>query len=203
MTTRNYRGRHRAPVPHGGGTRTVARIAVAGAVAAGPAVAAPTAEAATDAAWDAVAACESSGNWAINTGNGYSGGLQFLPATWRGFGGTAYAPAAYLATRAQQIAVAEKVLAAQGWGAWPVCSRKAGVTGQAPTVRTTTAAAARPKVSSAIVKKKITSTRTYVVRPGDTLSGISGSEWRQVFAANRDVIADPDLIFPGELLRLP
>ena len=65
--------------------------------------------------------CESSGNWSINTGNGYYGGLQFSPSTWAAFGGLAYAPRADLATESQQIAVAEKVLAVQGPGAWPTC----------------------------------------------------------------------------------
>jgi Transglycosylase-like domain len=73
--------------------------------------------------WDAVARCESGGNWSINTGNGYYGGLQFSQSTWAAFGGTAYAPRADLATKAQQIAVAERTLAAQGPGAWPTCGR--------------------------------------------------------------------------------
>ncbi|TQN42519.1 transglycosylase-like protein with SLT domain [Blastococcus colisei] len=73
--------------------------------------------------WDAVALCESGGNWSINTGNGYFGGLQFSPTTWLEFGGAAYAPRADLATKSQQIAVAEKVLAVQGPGAWPTCGR--------------------------------------------------------------------------------
>jgi hypothetical protein len=71
--------------------------------------------------WSGVAMCESSGNWSINTGNGYYGGLQFSPTTWTAFGGLAYAPRADLATPAQQIAVAEKVLVVQGPGAWPTC----------------------------------------------------------------------------------
>ncbi|QMV86434.1 transglycosylase family protein [Corynebacterium hindlerae] len=77
--------------------------------------------------WDALAQCEATGNWSINTGNGFSGGLQFTPSTWLGFGGGEYAPAAYLATREQQIAVAQKVQAAQGWGAWPACTAKLGL----------------------------------------------------------------------------
>jgi hypothetical protein len=71
--------------------------------------------------WTGVAMCESSGNWSINTGNGYYGGLQFSPSTWASFGGLVYAPRADLATRSEQIAVAEKVLAVQGPGAWPTC----------------------------------------------------------------------------------
>ena len=73
--------------------------------------------AATDGEWDQVASCESGGNWAINTGNGYQGGLQFSPSTWSGHGGGEYAPAANLATKDEQIAVAERVLASQGRGA--------------------------------------------------------------------------------------
>ena len=77
--------------------------------------------------WDSLAQCESGGNWAINTGNGFSGGLQFTPSTWAGYGGTAYAPSAHLATREQQIAIAERVQASQGWGAWPACTASLGI----------------------------------------------------------------------------
>ncbi len=77
--------------------------------------------------WDSIAQCEATGNWSINTGNGYYGGLQFNQSTWAAYGGTQYAPRADLATREQQIAVAEKVQAAQGWGAWPGCTSKLGL----------------------------------------------------------------------------
>jgi resuscitation-promoting factor RpfA len=73
--------------------------------------------------WDAVAQCESSGRWDLNTGNGFYGGLQFTQGTWAGYGGTSYADRADLATRYQQIAVAERTLAGQGVGAWPVCGQ--------------------------------------------------------------------------------
>lgn len=73
--------------------------------------------------WDAIAACESSGNWAINTGNGYFGGLQFDQNTWERNGGLRYAGRADLASREEQIAIAEVTRARQGWGAWPVCGR--------------------------------------------------------------------------------
>lgn len=76
--------------------------------------------------WDQLAYCESGGNWATHTANGFSGGLQFADSTWRSFGGTAYAPMAWQASREAQIAVAEKVLASAGWVAWPACSRKLG-----------------------------------------------------------------------------
>lgn len=78
--------------------------------------------------WDAVAACESGGNWAINTGNGYQGGLQFSSSTWSSAGGTRYAPRADLASKAEQIATAQRVLASQGPGAWPTCGQRAGLT---------------------------------------------------------------------------
>ena len=132
-----YRGRHRAPSTTG---RTLARTAVAGAVAGAPLLAAAPANAATDATWDRVAQCESGGNWSINTGNGFFGGLQFTASTWRAFGGGQFADSAHHATREQQIVVAERVLAGQGWGAWPVCSRKAGATGQPVTQRSAPAA---------------------------------------------------------------
>ncbi|MET9611867.1 transglycosylase family protein [Kitasatospora indigofera] len=104
---------------------------MAGAVLALPVaglVTATSASAAPASTWDKVAQCEATGNWAINTGNGFYGGLQFTSSTWAAFGGTAYAPQAHQATKAQQIAIGEKVLAAQGPGAWPVCSVKAGLT---------------------------------------------------------------------------
>jgi hypothetical protein len=103
------------------------RYAVLGAVAttaiAVPLMTATTASAATTSAWNRVAMCESTGNWHINTGNGFYGGLQFTNSTWKAFGGTKYAARADLATKAQQIAIAEKVLASQGKGAWPVCGK--------------------------------------------------------------------------------
>lgn len=77
--------------------------------------------------WDALAMCESTGNWAAHTGNGFEGGLQFTNSTWLAYGGGAYAQHAYQATREEQIAVAQRVQAGQGWGAWPVCSKKAGI----------------------------------------------------------------------------
>ncbi|MCB5166268.1 LysM peptidoglycan-binding domain-containing protein [Streptomyces bambusae] len=112
------KGRHRRPSK---ATRVITLAGVTGAAVAAPLMAAGTASAATTSEWDAVAQCESGGNWSINTGNGYYGGLQFAPSTWAAFGGTAYAPNAHQATKAQQIAIGEKVLAGQGKGAWPSC----------------------------------------------------------------------------------
>ena len=85
------------------------------------------AEAATLRTWKRLAECESDRRWHINTGNGYYGGLQFSGRTWRAFGGRKFAYNAHRATRDQQIRIAEKVRRAQGWGAWPTCSRRIGL----------------------------------------------------------------------------
>ncbi|MDJ0382783.1 transglycosylase family protein [Streptomyces sp. G-G2] len=149
--------------------------------------------------WDKVAACESTHNWHINTGNGYYGGLQFTQSTWRAFGGTSYAARADLATKDQQIAVAEKVLGSQGPQAWPVCSKEAGLSrsGGTPAVtpdvqpaaakaQTKTPAqprAAKPQTAQAapVANQSASAAPTgspvaanpYVVVRGDSLSGIA------------------------------
>ncbi|HEX3287623.1 MAG TPA: transglycosylase family protein [Mycobacterium sp.] len=121
-------GRHRKPTAS---AKSVAKVAFTGAViGSGGLALAGHAGAATDSEWDKVARCESGGNWAINTGNGYQGGLQFSPSTWRSHGGGEYAPSAQMATKDEQIAVAERVLASQGRGAWPVCGT--GLSGATP-----------------------------------------------------------------------
>jgi resuscitation-promoting factor RpfA len=121
-------GRHRKPTTS---AVNVAKIAFTGAViGSGSLALAGQAGAATDGEWDQVARCESGGNWAINTGNGYHGGLQFSSGTWASHGGGQYAPAANMATKEEQIAVAERVLASQGRGAWPVCGT--GLSGATP-----------------------------------------------------------------------
>ena len=105
--------------------RTLLRMAVAGAVALGAPVAlADAAQAGTGGRWDRIAQCESSGKWSTNTGNGYAGGLQFSPSTWRAHGG---AGMPHTASKAEQIKVAERVLSSQGWKAWPACSKKLGL----------------------------------------------------------------------------
>ena len=97
------------------GAATIAAVTVGGAAPAN----------ADTGVWDRVAQCESGGNWSINTGNGYYGGLQFTPSTWRAFGGSGMPNQA---SKAEQIRVAQRTLAAQGPGAWPVCSKRAGLT---------------------------------------------------------------------------
>ena len=212
--------------------RTAARrgVTVAAISAAGIALSATGATAATDGAtWDALAQCESGGNWAINTGNGYSGGLQFSPTTWAAYGGTGSAADA---SREQQIAVAEQVQAGQGWGAWPSCAAQLGLSGgggatavapqsvpvtQAPVAQ---APAVQAPVSQApVTQAPVTqapqhaappalSGETYTLEPGDTLSsvadtlGIEGG-WEKLADANLDTIADPDLVFAGQVIQLP
>lgn len=122
-----YSGAHRArvtPRRHRalrGGAVVAGTAAATLGVLAGPAIG--TSSAAGSHNWDGVANCESSGNWSINTGNGYYGGLQFSASTWQAYGGGQYASRADLASKDQQIAVAENVLAGQGVGAWPVCGQ--------------------------------------------------------------------------------
>ncbi|MGW2461451.1 transglycosylase family protein [Streptomyces sp. NPDC001761] len=221
------RGRHRRYQPNRI-NRASLTVTAGGAGLAIPLVAAGTADAADVATWNKVAACESSGNWSINTGNGYYGGLQFTQSTWEAYGGTRFAPRADLATRAEQIAVAEKVLDGQGPGAWPVCSVQAGLTrgGPAPGVHTETSATRPAKTGSAAhsgsahsgfvkdVRPQTTPqsragrAEMYTVVHGDTLSGIAGDHhvtggWRTLYAGNRATIgADPDLIMPGQRLSL-
>jgi nucleoid-associated protein YgaU len=115
---------------HAASRKSFTRRAVAGAALAGAAVAVPVAMAGSASAdsvnWTAIANCESSGNWAADTGNGFYGGLQFTESTWLAYGGGQYAQYANDASESDQIAVAEKVLAGQGIGAWPVCGAYAG-----------------------------------------------------------------------------
>jgi resuscitation-promoting factor RpfA len=184
--------------------RRVAGFTAAGAVLLAPFLGTGTAAAADDATWDALAQCESTGNWAINTGNGYYGGLQFSASTWAAFGGTAYAPRADLATREQQIATAEKTLAEQGWGAWPACSAKLGL-GEADKAGSAAAPAAAAAPAPAVAPAA--SGQPYTVVVGDTLARIAaahGLDWQALYAANAQVIgADPARIFPGQVLTLP
>ncbi|MCX5382007.1 transglycosylase family protein [Streptomyces sp. NBC_00083] len=109
------KGKHRRPSK---AVRVATLAGVTGAAVAAPLMAAGNASAASVQTWDAVAQCESGGNWSINTGNGYYGGLQFSNSSWAAAGGTQYASRADLATKGQQIAAAEKLLAIQGPGAW-------------------------------------------------------------------------------------
>jgi LysM repeat protein len=180
--------------------RVLARLAVVGAVAAGaPLALAGTASAAPIEAWEKLAQCESGGNWNINTGNGYYGGIQFNATTWHAFGGSGMP---HQASKAEQIAVAERTLAAQGWNAWPACSRKMGVRGHSAQP----GKAAAPAAKAAAPAKAAASTGgKYKVKPGDTLSKIAAAHQTsvaKVFNANRGILKNPNRVAVGALLNL-
>ncbi|MER6997911.1 peptidoglycan DD-metalloendopeptidase family protein [Streptomyces sp. NPDC000410] len=211
------RGRHRRYQPSRI-NRASLTVTAGGAGMALPLMGAGTANAASVDVWEKVAACESTGNWQINTGNGYFGGLQFSQSTWEEYGGTAYAPRADLADRDQQIAVAEKVLKGQGPRAWPDCSVRAGLTrgGEAPDISpqghpqrgTKAAPAARTQQAATPTTVPNQRRESYTIASGDSLSGIAAAErvkggWRALYEANREVVGDdPDLIHPGQKLLL-
>lgn len=123
----SYNGRHRAATTSSA-PKTAVKAVIAGTAfsAAGLAMA-PVANAAPDSDWDRLAQCEAGGNWSINTGNGFYGGLQFTNSTWHAFGGGKYASNAHQASRSAQIEIAKKVQAQQGWGAWPSCTSQLGI----------------------------------------------------------------------------
>ncbi len=213
------RGRHRRYQPNRI-NRASLTVTAGGAGMAMPLIGAGVAQAADVDTWNKVAACESSNDWNINTGNGYYGGLQFTQSTWEAYGGTRYAPRADLATKDQQIAVAEKVLDGQGPGAWPACSVRAGLTrgGDTPDIRPAQAgdsAAKKPGSGSAADVQPQTTPQSragtaemYTVVRGDSLSEIADAQrvkggWRGLYTANRKAIGpDPDLIVPGQRLKL-
>ncbi|MFD7879970.1 transglycosylase family protein [Streptomyces sp. NPDC059766] len=147
-------------------TRTTAVLAGAALLAPlGLLATAGNAAAADGGVWDRIARCESGGNWHINTGNGYYGGLQFSAGTWRAYGGGAYAPTADRATRTQQIAVATKVQGAQGWGAWPTCAARAGASGSAPAGNYGAAPSKQRSTSSSTSKSAHSSKSSHSSKP--------------------------------------
>jgi hypothetical protein len=227
---RRARGRHRKPRQNQI-QRTVGTAVVAGATVAVPltvAFASP-ASAASTRTWDRLAQCESGGRWHINTGNGYYGGLQFSAPTWRAYGGAAHAPRADLASKASQIRIAERVLDGQGWGAWPACSRKLGLTrahaGGTPDVLSGAPSARKSKAEDSKKSKRIErekaakksqkakkhsqhrgKAKVYTVRPGDTLATIADRfnlPWQELYRENRGTIgSNPNLIYPGQKLHI-
>lgn len=215
-----YKGKHRKPSSTG---RSAARVAVAGAVVAAPiAISAPMASAAD---WDSLAECESSGDWSINSGNGYHGGLQFDDSTWSAYGGDQYASSADQATREQQISVAEKVLEAQGSNAWPGCSSKLDWTSGSTDVSTDVSTEDSTQEDSSTQEEstqEYSSTQSssqqasgqstvqaegadYTVQEGDTLSTIGqkfGVDFNDIFESNSGVLDSVDMIFPGQELEI-
>ncbi|MER5642005.1 transglycosylase family protein [Kitasatospora sp. NPDC002227] len=198
-------------------------IAATGVVGLGltiPCLTAGAASAASVSTWDKVAQCESSGDWSINTGNGFYGGLQFTSSTWAAYGGHDYAAQANQATKDQQISVAEKVLADQGPGAWPVCSIQGGLTrgGAAPQVDTSAKSSAPAKSESSDAAAPTADsgskwghrgehnwgqqaaapaagTGTYTVAEGDWLSTIAQKNnvqggWEKLYDLNKSVLTE-------------
>jgi hypothetical protein len=208
------RGRHRKPSTNGRkvGLATVPLVAVI------PLVGAPAASAATTSTWDRLARCESGGNWHINTGNGYYGGLQFNAGTWRAYGGAKYASLPHRATKSEQITVAERLLDARGWSPWPACSRRLGLDRNDAKGSPNGSAddrSSRSNTRTAKAKKKAkpvstsrASGRTYTVRRGDTLSRIASRKhvaggWHRLYRINKATIGkNPGLIRPGQRLVL-
>ncbi|MFF3454812.1 transglycosylase family protein [Streptomyces sp. NPDC002730] len=221
------KNKHRRPTVLDRTARIAALAGVTGAVVAAPLMGATSASAATASEWDKVAQCEAGGNWSINTGNGFYGGLQFSASTWAAYGGTAYASSADQASKSQQIAVAEKVLAGQGKGAWPNCGvglsnaaynggsgttqqaqpapKPAPKRAEAPTTRSERPAA--PAKSAPAAKGFKKGDGEYKVKAGDTLGTIAEAKkvkggWQKLFDLNKDIVKDSDVIFPGQQLHL-
>ena len=178
------------------------------------------AEAATS-VWDKVAQCESGGNWKINTGNGFYGGVQFAAGTWKAYGGKTYASQAHLATKAEQIAIARRVLAGQGPGAWPTCSRRAGLTKANGNASAKAMPATNPGASviqkSSDSKKKIAKKSTHKkysasgttvhVKRGDTLRKIAKrysvkGGWKGLWKLNKKTLKNPNLIYIGQTIKI-
>jgi resuscitation-promoting factor RpfA len=198
----------------------VAKVAITGAVISVPLTIAAIPANASSVNWDAIAKCESGGNWATNTGNGFYGGLQFTMSTWHANGGSG---SPQNASRSEQIAVAERVLATQGIGAWPVCGKHAGST----TTFSTSSSSARssehhtrthhvtkrvahtPATTHHVVTSsaapKSAPNGNYTVASGDTLSAIAAKQhvhggWDALWDKNKSVVSNPDMIFPGQKL---
>ncbi|MFI8961801.1 transglycosylase family protein [Streptomyces sp. NPDC053493] len=217
MAVRGTRGKHRRYQPSRI-NRASLTVTAGGAGMALPLIGAGTAQAASLDVWEKLASCESSSNWQINTGNGYFGGLQFSQSTWERYGGTHFAPRADLASKDQQIAVAERVLKGQGPGAWPACAPRAGLerggpaAGPAPQterVRPLAQTALPAQRSAPATPTTVPAVREmYTVTPGDSLSKIARDEhvqggWKRLYERNRQVVGgDPDLIHPGQRLTL-
>jgi resuscitation-promoting factor RpfA len=214
-----YQGKHRKPST---ARRTVARVLVAGAAVGVPLGFATPAQADPSVNWDAIAACESGGNWGINTGNGYYGGLQFSQGTWEANGGTGN-PAN--ASKSEQIRVAENTLQSQGIGAWPVCGARGGSSGgssneyagapaessssyEEPAQQQAAPQQQAPQEQQTYAPPKPVLAKSnpkgdYTIKAGDTLTKIADQlkvkgGWQALFEKNKQFIGDPDLILAGQ-----
>ncbi|MGH3435989.1 MAG: transglycosylase family protein [Sciscionella sp.] len=207
----SYQGKHRK---QSSAARNVARVALAGAIMSAPAIIAAAPASATN--WDAVAQCESSGNWHTNTGNGYYGGLQFTQSTWKANGGTG---SAQNASRAEQIKVAENVKQSQGMGAWPVCGSRGGSSASYShhSSQSSSSGSSSSHESSAPTQQstheshvshvsysapKSNPNGDYVVKAGDTLSKIATAKglgtFQKLVSLNKGYISNPNLILVGQ-----
>ncbi|GAB3135454.1 LysM peptidoglycan-binding domain-containing protein [Amycolatopsis sp. NPDC004378] len=203
----SYRGKHRKM---SAATRTVARVAIAGIAVGAPLAIAATPASATN--WDAIAQCESGGNWSTSTGNGYYGGLQFTQSTWKAYGGTGSPQGA---SREQQIAVAERVLQGQGIGAWPVCGKKGGGSSAPKATHKSTTTTKKstapkqstaPKLAAAPAATGVASSNPagdYTVVAGDSLSKIAKQfnvqgGYQKLQELNAKYIPNADLILVGQ-----
>ncbi|MFJ8435875.1 transglycosylase family protein [Kitasatospora sp. NPDC094019] len=159
--------------------------------------------------WERVAACESSGDWHINTGNGYFGGLQFDEPTWEETGGLRYAPRADLASRDEQIAVANALAEQRGLTPWPICGARADRDRERPPVESDAEPAAATTPGAPAAPPPATGPATWTVRDDDTLDSIAEQlrvpgGWQALYERNRAALGeDPDLIQPGQELALP
>ncbi|OLF17723.1 transglycosylase family protein [Actinophytocola xanthii] len=213
-----YQGKHRKPSTT---RRTIARVLVAGAAVGVPLGVAAPAQADPSVNWDAIAECESGGNWGINTGNGYYGGLQFSQGTWEANGGSGN-PAN--ASKAEQIRVAENTLQSQGIGAWPTCGARGGSSGgssneYAGAPAESSSSYEEPAQQQAAPQQAPQEQRTYAppkpilaksnpkgdytIKAGDTLTKIAEQlkvqgGWQALFEKNKQFIGDPDLILAGQ-----
>src|SRR6478735_4412615 len=176
---------------------TFAAVSIAGVALSASAANAAVPTTAPASTWDSLAQCESGGNWATNTGNGYAGGLQFSASTWAAHGGTG-SPAN--ASRAQQrggAAAPQSVATAQRPAATPVAAK-------APARYAPQAAVPAPRHVAPVA----VSGQTYTIRSGETLSTIAGKlniagGWHALADANTATISNPHLVFPGQVLQLP
>jgi LysM repeat protein len=210
----SYRGKHRKM---SAATRNIVRVAVAGIAVGTPLAIAATPAQASTTNWDAIAQCESGGNWGTSTGNGFYGGLQFTQSTWKAYGGQGSPQGA---SREQQIQVAERVLQGQGIGAWPVCGKKAGsgavakgsntqgsaVKKAAPKAAASTKSTPKVDAAPAAPVTGVASSNPagdYTVVPGDTLSKLATKfnvqgGYAQLQKLNAQYIPDADLILVGQ-----
>jgi resuscitation-promoting factor RpfA len=218
-----YVGSHRLEVEPSTAIATLVKAGtVVAATAAVSLAAIGTADAAPAHNWDGVAKCESGGNWHINTGNGFYGGVQFSGSTWRAYGGGKYASRADRASKSEQIKIAEKVLKGQGRGAWPVCGRHlSAASSHSSSHKTNTHPAKKHKKHVKHVKHHVRRApvhhatahfakgngKKYTVRSGDTLSKIASKHhthggWHTLAHLNKSKIHNPNRIYVGEKIKL-